>query len=335
MARIRSLKPEAFQSETLSLVSLAAERTFFGMSTIADDRGRLADKPAQINGDLWSMRGNHGATDLEQELAEMAALSEPLVCRYVGCNGKRYLHLVTWDSHQKIDRASKSRQPRCPVHQTGPDDYCGLHEGACPDPSRGTREPSRGSEQFETGHGEPSAGNPAGSGTPSGTAVDAGGQEAPDLGVNQSSRDPREDSMLDLGPRTVDRGSRTVDQGAPPAGATAPPRATRRPRKPSNNTGDVIAAYVEGALDAGLERPAEELRKRVGSQAGRLIAEGKDLAKLVTAARNMGAAGWDDLARQLQRDSANANGSGRPHGHQTFRNPADQSDYDTQELRPS
>ena len=50
MARIRSDKPEAYQSETLAEISLAAERTFKGMATIADDNGRLADKPAQING---------------------------------------------------------------------------------------------------------------------------------------------------------------------------------------------------------------------------------------------------------------------------------------------
>ena len=74
MARIRSDKPESYQSETLAEVSLAAERTFRGMATIADDRGRLADKPAQINGELWSMRSErepHTSADLEAELQEM------------------------------------------------------------------------------------------------------------------------------------------------------------------------------------------------------------------------------------------------------------------------
>jgi hypothetical protein len=130
LARIRSDKPEAYQSETLAEISLAAERTFKGMATIADDRGRLADKPAQINGELWSMRGNHTRDDLESELAEMVDVG--LVCRYAGCDGKRYLHLVTWDRHQKIDRPSKSRLPRCPVHH-GASDYCGLHAGPCED----------------------------------------------------------------------------------------------------------------------------------------------------------------------------------------------------------
>ena len=96
--------------------------------SIADDRGRLADKPAQINGELWSMRGNHTREDLEAELGEMVKVD--LVCRYTGCDGKRYLHLVKWDQHQKIDRPSRSRLPRCPHHQADPD-YCGRHEGDC------------------------------------------------------------------------------------------------------------------------------------------------------------------------------------------------------------
>ncbi len=81
MARIRSDKPESYQSETLAEISLAAERTFRGMATIADDRGRLADKPAQINGELWSMRSErepHTRDDLEAELAEMVKVDSRL-----------------------------------------------------------------------------------------------------------------------------------------------------------------------------------------------------------------------------------------------------------------
>ena len=94
MARIRSLKPEAFESETLAKVSVDAERTLFGLTTIVDDRGRLADKPAQINGNLWSMRGDHTAADLDGELEQLVK-ADGLLCRYTGCDGKRYIHLVT------------------------------------------------------------------------------------------------------------------------------------------------------------------------------------------------------------------------------------------------
>lgn len=115
------------------MVSLEAERTMFGMSTQADDRGRIDDKPAQLNGFLWAMRGNHTAEQLEAELQELE--KEDIICRYVGCDGRRYLHLVKWDDHQAINRPSRSRLPRCPTHLvsvTGITEQCGRHEGACP-----------------------------------------------------------------------------------------------------------------------------------------------------------------------------------------------------------
>jgi len=107
----------------------------------------------------------------------------------------------------------------------------------------------------------------------------------------------------------------------PPAGAASPRAAEpggkqddsaskRKSRQPSANAGDVIAAYVEGAEDAGLPTPSTSLKARVGRQGRELLAEGKPLDSLVIAARHMGASGWDDLARQVQRDAANVKGAG-------------------------
>ena len=294
MARIRSDKPEAYQSETLAEISLAAERTFKGMATITDDRGRLADKPAQINGELWSMRGNHTKDDLESELGEMVAVD--LVCRYVGCDGKRYLHLVKWDQHQKIDRPSRSRLPRCPRHQFDPD-YCGRHADECPaletspdpaEPSMDTREDSRG--------------------------------------LDAESRAIGADSMLDLGSRTVDRGSvPTTSDAAKPRRQSAKADDPERAR----HAGDVVAAFVDGAVSAGQPEPATALRARVGKQARQLLAEGYDAEDLIKSAYRMGAGAWNDLAVQLRKDAAAANGgTSKSNGHQPYRNPADQSAYD-------
>lgn len=133
MARIRTIKPEAFQSESLSRVSVSAERTFYGLTTQVDDRSRIIHKPVQINATLWAYRPEHTPDDLAQELEQLAG--EGLVCIYVGCDGREYLHLPTWDEHQRIDRPSRSRLPLCPIHTTnlatGEDDYCGRHEGEC------------------------------------------------------------------------------------------------------------------------------------------------------------------------------------------------------------
>ena len=111
----------------------------------------------------------------------------------------------------------------------------------------------------------------------------------------------------------------------PPA-AAASPRGERKPRQASNNTGDVIAAFVEGAVAAGMDRPPEDIRKRVGSAAVRLLGEGYTLDRLVASARAMGATTYNDLAIQVRKDDPKAD-NGQPKGHKTFTN-ADPADFD-------
>ena len=248
MARIRSLKPEAFESETLALVSVYAERTFYGMSTQADDRGRLADKPAVLNGKLWAVRSEHephSAKDLEAELEQLESVE--LICRYLGCDGKRYLHLVTWDDHQRVDKPGKPRTPRCPTHQVG--DECGKHgSDPCPPPPPahkpdGPREDSRESRE---GVANPPEGSRDVDSRESGTnrapavseadvvADETADHDAPEATIldltvrlpdqrksaeeqnsRESSRDSREPSRLDLGPRTEDLGTTTPPSAGP------------------------------------------------------------------------------------------------------------------------
>lgn len=114
MARIRTIKPEAFASESLAAVSLTAERTFFGLLTQADDHGRFRDQPAVIAGLLWSLRPEHSPVDVEDDLTQLAGAN--LICRYEGDDGRRYLHIVTWRQHQKINRPSGIRHPACQQH---------------------------------------------------------------------------------------------------------------------------------------------------------------------------------------------------------------------------
>ncbi|MFJ6485915.1 hypothetical protein ACIQK6_38175 [Streptomyces sp. NPDC091682] len=115
MARIRTIKPEAFESEDLAAVDVTAMVTFFGLLTQADDSGRFRDHPAVIAGRLWALRPEHTPAHVAGDLEQLAEAG--LVCRYTGCDGKSWLHIVTWDRHQKINRASESRLPRCPTHE--------------------------------------------------------------------------------------------------------------------------------------------------------------------------------------------------------------------------
>ena len=82
--------------------------------------------------------------------------------------------------------------------------------------------------------------------------------------------------------------------------------------QPTRNVGDVVAAYVDGATEAGLQSPPTNLRARVGKQARQLISEGWDADFLVDSARRMGAGEFNDLAIQARKDDAAATGVGAP-----------------------
>ncbi|MEU7179492.1 MULTISPECIES: hypothetical protein [Streptomyces] len=145
MARIRTIKPEAFVSESLAEVSVEAERTFFGLLTQADDHGRHRDNAAIIAGLLWPLRAEHTSVHVEDDLHQLA--NAGLICRYTGCDGRRYLHIVTWSEHQKIDKPSQSRLPSCSQHHGA--DRCGPCKETCtkraeesPTPPRGLAEAS-------------------------------------------------------------------------------------------------------------------------------------------------------------------------------------------------
>ena len=112
-----------------------------------------------------------------------------------------------------------------------------------------------------------------------------------------------------------------------------PPTAGVASQRPPN-AGDIVAAYVDGAKAAGLPTPGENLRKRVGKQAGALLAQATaDPDALFKAAHSMGANGWNDLEVQIQRDAAAAKGiNGRP-ARQVYRNSKDPNHYD--DLEPT
>lgn len=140
MARIRTIKPEAFVSESLAEVSVEAERTFFGLLTQADDHGRHRDNAAIIAGLLWPLRAEHTSVHVEDDLHQLA--NAGLICRYTGCDGRRYLHIVTWSAHQKIDKPSQSRLPSCPQHQAT--DRCAPCKGTCTKRAEEPLTPPRG-----------------------------------------------------------------------------------------------------------------------------------------------------------------------------------------------
>lgn len=112
MSRIRTIKPDAFRSETLSEVSVEAERTFFGLITEVDDDGRIKERPAVLNGALWSLRPEHTVQHMRDDLDALVACG--LACRYE-VDGATYLHLPGLRKHQRINRPTASKLPICPT----------------------------------------------------------------------------------------------------------------------------------------------------------------------------------------------------------------------------
>ncbi|MEU1776729.1 hypothetical protein ABZ501_27385 [Streptomyces sp. NPDC019922] len=271
MARIRTVKPEAFVSESLAEVSVEAERTFFGLLTQADDHGRHRDNAAIIAGLLWPLRAEHTSVHVEDDLHQLATAG--LICRYTGCDGRRYLHIVTWSAHQKIDKPSQSRLPTCPQHHGA--DRCGPCRGACtkrveesPIPTRGFGEASPNPPRpldlpalvaaTARGHAEqaPAVQQDAFDGmvgTPSRPDMKSAGQEA---FAEPSSNLPR-----NLGEGSAP-GSRILDPGSSiPTGRTAP-----APTVANQLVGEYITVCDE--------RPPSDVIGHLGRITKKLLGEG-------------------------------------------------------------
>jgi hypothetical protein len=272
MARIRTIKPEAFFSESLAEVSVEAERTFFGLLTQADDHGRHRDNAAIIAGVLWPLRAEHTSVHVEDDLQQLA--NADLLCRYTGCDGRRYLHVVTWSEHQKIDKPSQSRLPSCPQHQAA--DRCGPCKGNCTRHAAASPTPTRGLDDTSPNtprtldlptQPAPTPPNPRSgasaarqearvglAGSPDRSDMKAAGQAAFGEGSPKPPRNLGEDSAP---------GSGILDPGSSfPTGRTAPASTV--------SANDLIGEYV-AACD---ERPPSDVIGHLGRVAKKLLGEG-------------------------------------------------------------
>ncbi|MEY9841738.1 hypothetical protein [Streptacidiphilus sp. EB103A] len=272
MARIRTIKPEAFFSESLAEVSVEAERTFFGLLTQADDHGRHRDNAAIIAGLLWPLRAEHTSVHVEDDLQHLA--NAGLVCRYTGCDGRRYLHVMTWSEHQKIDKPSVSRLPSCPQHHAA--DRCGPCKGACtkrieapPTPTRGLAETSPNAPQDLALPAPPAPTLPSAPNEAATAQQDAliGLDEAPDQGNGKTAGQTAFPEGYPRPPRNLSEGSasgsRILDPGSSfPTGRTAPAAGV--------SANQLVGEYI-AVCD---ERPPSDVIGHLGRIAKKLLGEG-------------------------------------------------------------
>jgi len=115
MARIRTIKPEFFTSETIAALSREARLTFIGLWTQADDHGRAVDNPRILAGALWPLDDDVTPTDVSLHIHNLAELG--LIERYE-VDGRRYLLICGWDEHQRMNRKASPKHP-APPNSTG------------------------------------------------------------------------------------------------------------------------------------------------------------------------------------------------------------------------
>jgi hypothetical protein len=109
MARIRTIKPDAFTSDSLSSVPRGVRWTFAGLWTYADDQGRARDDVRLIKAALYPLDDDVSLADIAADLERLAGVD--CICRYE-VDGKRFLHMPNW-GHQRINRPTASKLPPC------------------------------------------------------------------------------------------------------------------------------------------------------------------------------------------------------------------------------
>lgn len=107
VARIRTIKPEFVESESIGKLSRDARLLFVLLWTIVDDEGRSRASSRFLASRLFPY--DNDAVDL------IGMWRDELVAgghvRLYECEGDTYLDIPKWLKHQKIDHASKSRLP--------------------------------------------------------------------------------------------------------------------------------------------------------------------------------------------------------------------------------
>lgn len=235
MARIRTIKPEAFRSRTIKKLSFPARWTFEGLVVHADDEGRVKDDIDLIRADIYPLEMDEvSVKDVESHIQEMVDVE--MLCRYQ-VNGTWYLHFVNFKKHQRINRPSESHLPGCPYHED---------DGS---PKPGAKPPS---PKFTEPPGHPHAPLSEGAVSPQPSRVRAGS------GSGGEMEEEEEKELAPLASVTVLLVAAPAEEAAAPQGddgslfAAPPPAAPAKSRggkKPKAETPKVPKSPEQEAMD--------------------------------------------------------------------------------------
>ena len=115
MARIRTIKPEFWTSESIGRLSRDARLCFISMWNLADDSGRLRGGFAYLSGAAFPYDAD-AREKMQSWISEL--VREGMVRRYIAGDGNTYIDIPKWLTHQKIDKPSPSKIPAFTEHST-------------------------------------------------------------------------------------------------------------------------------------------------------------------------------------------------------------------------
>lgn len=133
MARIRTIKPEFPQSQSMGRVSRDARLLFVLLWTIADDSGRTRAASRMLASLLFPY-DDDAPKKIDGWLNELEV--EKCIVLY-RVDGDDYLEVCNWASHQRIDHASPSKFP---PRGDAREDSCSPRESSCLDQGPRTKD---------------------------------------------------------------------------------------------------------------------------------------------------------------------------------------------------
>lgn len=112
MARIRTIKPTFWCDEKIATLPRAIRLTFLGLiSAMADDQGRCRANPRLVCAAVYPLDEDMTPAEITVHLD---MLEESGLIQLYEVAGERYLVIVNWAKHQKINRPTDSQLPAPP-----------------------------------------------------------------------------------------------------------------------------------------------------------------------------------------------------------------------------
>lgn len=155
MARIRTIKPQLWESQKLGRLSTLSRLNFIGLISMADDQGRGRGDTRFLFGHLHAYAKSVTESDVQKSFDE---LEKNHLVAFYDVEDCRYYALPGWHEHQVISHPSASDKPAVPAAHPMADLFRS-GSGGTPESlrrdSRGNGREGKGMEGITTGPGGP------------------------------------------------------------------------------------------------------------------------------------------------------------------------------------